>query len=193
LNFKNQFYRDWAGSDFEFERYLITYNQFFNLNKKNAKQILAMRATINVAAGDVPFEGQSVVGSDDIRGYSQGQYRADRNREREQCWNTAGAKQPAERLGWWRALTRGGLTEQNERDHRDEDCPNRAKGLAHEHLDLDPGERWKSAQRIGHRSVMFARSACLTSGNEVVTPACRIPPLIAILLRTTTIYRAATG
>jgi len=75
LNFKNQFYRNWAGSDFEFERYLITYNQFFKLRQKDEKQVLAIRATINVAAGDVPFEGQTVVGSDDIRGYSQGEYR----------------------------------------------------------------------------------------------------------------------
>jgi outer membrane protein assembly factor BamA len=75
LNFKNQFYRSWAGSDFEFEKYLFTYNQFFNLNKKNERQILAVRASLNIAAGDVPFEGQSVVGGDDIRGYSQGQFR----------------------------------------------------------------------------------------------------------------------
>jgi outer membrane protein assembly factor BamA len=77
LNFKNQFYRSWAGSDFEFERYLVTYNQFFNLSPKNEKNVLAVRASFNIAAGDVPFEGQSVVGSDDIRGYSQGKYRAD--------------------------------------------------------------------------------------------------------------------
>jgi outer membrane protein assembly factor BamA len=76
LNFKNQFYRSWAGSDYEFERYLITYNQFFKLDLKE-KQILAVRASLNISAGNVPFEGQSVVGSDDIRGYSQGKYRND--------------------------------------------------------------------------------------------------------------------
>ncbi len=75
LNFKNQFYRDWVGSDYQFERYIVTYNQFFKLTKQNDQQILAVRATFNVAAGDVPFEGQTVVGSDDIRGYSQGKYR----------------------------------------------------------------------------------------------------------------------
>ena len=89
LNFKNQFYRSWAGSDFEFERYLVTYNQFFKLSKKNEKQVLAMRATINVAAGDVPFEGQTVVGGDDIRGYSQGKYRNDQvyTLQAEYRWN----------------------------------------------------------------------------------------------------------
>src|SRR6187401_171536 len=89
LNFKNQFYRNWAGSDFEFERYLITYNQFFKLRQKDEKQVLAIRATINVAAGDVPFEGQTVVGSDDIRGYSQGKYRNDQvyTLQTEYRWN----------------------------------------------------------------------------------------------------------
>ena len=75
VNFKNQFYRDWVGSNYKFERYIVTYNQFFKLTKQNDQQILAVRATFNVAAGDVPFEGQTVVGSDDIRGYSQGKYR----------------------------------------------------------------------------------------------------------------------
>jgi outer membrane protein assembly factor BamA len=74
LNFKNQFYRSWAGSDYKFERYLVTYNQFFKLKET---QILAVRASLNIAAGNVPFEGQSVVGGDDIRGYSQGKYRND--------------------------------------------------------------------------------------------------------------------
>jgi len=64
------------GSDYEFERYIITYNQFFKLSKNSEKKVLAVRANINIAAGNVPFEGQTVVGGDDIRGYSQGKYRA---------------------------------------------------------------------------------------------------------------------
>ena len=89
LNFKNQFYRDWVGSDYEFERYVVTYNQFFKLTKKNEKQVLAMRANLNIAAGDVPFEGQTVVGGDDIRGYSQGKYRNDQvyTLQAEYRWN----------------------------------------------------------------------------------------------------------
>jgi outer membrane protein assembly factor BamA len=75
VNFKNQFYRDWVGSSYNFERYLITYNQFFKLTKENEKQVLAVRASFNIASGNVPFEGQTVVGGDDIRGYSQGKYR----------------------------------------------------------------------------------------------------------------------
>jgi outer membrane protein assembly factor BamA len=89
LNFKNQFYRDWAGSDYEFERYILTYNQFFKLSAKNDKQVLAARVNLNIAAGDVPFEGQTVVGSEDIRGYSQGQYRNDQvyTLQAEYRWN----------------------------------------------------------------------------------------------------------
>jgi outer membrane protein assembly factor BamA len=77
VNFKNQFYRSWVGSDYGFERYMVTYNQFFRLTKKDDKKVLAVRASFNIASGDVPFEGQSVVGGDDIRGYSQGKYRND--------------------------------------------------------------------------------------------------------------------
>jgi outer membrane protein assembly factor BamA len=77
LNFKNQFYRNWIGSDYEFVRYIITYSQFFRLSKENDKHVLVGRATANIATGDVPFEGQTVVGGDDIRGYSEGKYRND--------------------------------------------------------------------------------------------------------------------
>jgi hemolysin activation/secretion protein len=77
LNFKNQFYRSWVGSDYEFVRYIITYNQFFKLTENDDTKVLALRSTLNIATGDVPFEGQTVVGGDDIRGYSQGRYRND--------------------------------------------------------------------------------------------------------------------
>jgi len=89
LNFKNQFYRDWMGSDYKFERYIVSYNQFFKLSKKDDTKVLALRATFNVAAGDVPFEGQTVVGGDDIRGYSQGQFRNDQvyTLQTEYRWN----------------------------------------------------------------------------------------------------------
>jgi len=89
LNFKNQFYGSWVGSDYGFERYIVTYNQFFKLTKKDDRQVLAVRASLNIASGDVPFEGQTVVGGDDIRGYSQGQYRNDQvyTLQAEYRWN----------------------------------------------------------------------------------------------------------
>jgi hypothetical protein len=74
LNFKNQFYRDWYGSDNNFTRYVLTYNQFFDL-QKNEKKILVLRVNLNIATGDVPFQGEAIVGMDDLRGYSQGKYR----------------------------------------------------------------------------------------------------------------------
>jgi hypothetical protein len=88
FNFKNQFYRNWTGSDHNFTRYVLSYNQFFDLSG-NEKHILAVRANINIADGDVPFEGQSVVGGDDIRGYSQGKYRANQtySAQAEYRWN----------------------------------------------------------------------------------------------------------
>jgi hypothetical protein len=43
FNFKNQFYRDWVGSDHNFTRYVFTYNQFFDL-AKNEKHVLVVRA-----------------------------------------------------------------------------------------------------------------------------------------------------
>ncbi|HMG90305.1 MAG TPA: BamA/TamA family outer membrane protein [Chryseolinea sp.] len=89
VNFKNQFYGSWVGSDYGFERYVVTYNHFFKVTKKNDKQVLAVRASLNIASGDVPFEGQSVVGGDDIRGYSQGKYRNDHvyTMQAEYRWN----------------------------------------------------------------------------------------------------------
>ena len=92
LNFKNQFYRNWIGSDYEFVRYIITYNQFFKLGKTEINMCLVARATANIATGDVPFEGQTVVGGDDIRGYSQGKYRNDQvyTLQTEYRWNFYG-------------------------------------------------------------------------------------------------------
>jgi outer membrane protein assembly factor BamA len=88
FNFKNQFYRDWVGSDNKYTRYVISYNQFFDL-AKNEKHILAVRANFDIATGDVPFEGQGVVGMDDIRGYSQGKYRGNQvyTLQTEYRWN----------------------------------------------------------------------------------------------------------
>ncbi|MGQ7945911.1 BamA/TamA family outer membrane protein [Flavobacterium sp. WC2509] len=74
MNFKNQFYRDWIGSDSEFVRFQINYTQFFDL-KKDQRHVLLGRFNSEIGTGDVPFQGQSVVGRDDLRGYSQGKYR----------------------------------------------------------------------------------------------------------------------
>ncbi len=74
MNFKSQFYRDWTGSDNDFDRYQINYTQFFDL-LKDKRHILVARASLDIATGDVPFQAQGIVGRDDLRGYSQGQFR----------------------------------------------------------------------------------------------------------------------
>jgi hypothetical protein len=70
---KGSFYREWMGSDDNFNRYALTYNHYFTL--KNERNILATRFNASIATGEVPFLGQNVVGQDDIRGYSSGKYR----------------------------------------------------------------------------------------------------------------------
>ena len=44
---------------------------------------------MNIATGDVPFEGQNIVGRDDIRGYKDGKHRADQvnSLQSEYRWN----------------------------------------------------------------------------------------------------------
>ncbi len=39
--------------------------------------MLVSRLFTDIAAGEVPFNGENVVGQDDLRGYSQGRYRAE--------------------------------------------------------------------------------------------------------------------
>jgi outer membrane protein assembly factor BamA len=92
LNFKNQFYGSYIGSDYNFARYIVTYNQYFKIGKTETRQVLVARATLNIATGNVPFEGQTVVGGDDIRGYSQGKYRNDQvyTLQSEYRWNFYG-------------------------------------------------------------------------------------------------------
>jgi len=73
ITFTNNFYRDWIGSDNKFESFNMTYNHFIPI--KSSNDIIAARFHTSIATGDVPFQGQNVVGQDDIRGYSEGRYR----------------------------------------------------------------------------------------------------------------------
>jgi outer membrane protein assembly factor BamA len=70
---KASFYRDWMGSDDDFNRYELSHNHYFTL--KNKRNILVARFYATISTGNVPFLGQNVVGQDDIRGYSSGKYR----------------------------------------------------------------------------------------------------------------------
>jgi hypothetical protein len=73
IEFKNYFYRGWMSNDNNFEKFQLTYNHYHSL--KNERHVLATRFKAAIATGDVPFQGQNVVGQDDIRGYSSGKYR----------------------------------------------------------------------------------------------------------------------
>lgn len=76
IEYKNNFIREVFGSTSEFDRFEIAANYFWDI-KKNSKSILVSRIYANIASGDVPFEGQSFIGMDDLRGYSKGEFRGD--------------------------------------------------------------------------------------------------------------------
>ncbi|GGH77473.1 BamA/TamA family outer membrane protein [Phaeocystidibacter marisrubri] len=67
------FYGDAIGSDNDFQKVQLTYNHYYPIVDET--QILATRVRVESSIGDVPFQGQSVIGQDDIRGYSSGKYR----------------------------------------------------------------------------------------------------------------------
>ena len=62
------------GSSSNYSNINFQYNKFFKQGEKNT---LLLRAYGQAAVGDVPFAGQNIVGRDDLRGYSNGKYRAD--------------------------------------------------------------------------------------------------------------------
>jgi hypothetical protein len=86
LNFKTAHYRDAWGSDFIFDQYEFDFTKFFYINDH---KVVAGRVAAFVAAGDVPFEGQYVVGREDIRGYTNGKNRANQvyDIQAEYRWN----------------------------------------------------------------------------------------------------------
>ncbi|WP_152287662.1 BamA/TamA family outer membrane protein [Flavicella marina] len=61
------------GSTSNYTNITLEYNKYFKQGKRNT---LLVRAYGQAAVGDVPFAGQNVVGRDDLRGYSNGKYRA---------------------------------------------------------------------------------------------------------------------
>jgi len=73
VSFLNDFYRTWLNSEDNFESFELTYNHYYPL--KTERKIIVTRVKAAITTGDVPFQGQNVVGQDDIRGYSNGRYR----------------------------------------------------------------------------------------------------------------------
>ncbi len=72
--FENSFIREAFGATQDFNKYKVVFNHFLDL-RKNSKSILVSRFYADVASGDVPFQGQNVIGRDDLRGYAQGEFR----------------------------------------------------------------------------------------------------------------------
>lgn len=120
FNFKNFLYRDEWGSDFRFEQYEVDFTRFFFIDDH---RVIAARGAAFIAAGDVPFEGQYVVGREDIRGYTNGKHRGNQvySLQGEYRWNFHGkwgtvmfaglatAVDEVKEIGWGGLLPGGGV------------------------------------------------------------------------------------
>lgn len=69
----DKFFQNWMGNDSNFVQIEFSYNFYFNF--KSEKRVMVLRYYSKSSFGKVPFQGQNVIGGDDIRGYSQGKYR----------------------------------------------------------------------------------------------------------------------
>jgi len=73
-NLKYFTYPEFMGNEVESNKIEIDHNQYFPF--RNNQDVLAARAYVGLGLGDLSFNQQFIVGRrDDIRGYSQGQYR----------------------------------------------------------------------------------------------------------------------
>jgi hypothetical protein len=79
-------YLESFGSSSQYHRIEIEMNKYFHLNSKS---VIMGRIYGIASMGDVPFSGRNVVGRDDMRGYSNGRYRANQvyNIQTEYRWN----------------------------------------------------------------------------------------------------------
>jgi len=84
--FNTTSYLEALGSTSQYHKLETAFNKYF---KFNSKSILLARFFGVVSLGDVPFSGENVVGRDDLRGYSNGKYRANQvyNVQTEYRWN----------------------------------------------------------------------------------------------------------
>jgi outer membrane protein assembly factor BamA len=99
MNLRTGHYRDAWGSDYIYDKYEFDFTKFFGISDS---QVVAARCAAFVATGDVPFEGQYVVGRDDIRGYTNGMHRGEQvyDLQGEYRWNVHGK---------WGAVAFGGV------------------------------------------------------------------------------------
>jgi len=73
LNFRYKHFGEKWGSAYNYDQYEFDFTKFFALSEL---EVIAARITARVATGDVPFEGQYVIGRENIRGYTNGKHRA---------------------------------------------------------------------------------------------------------------------
>ncbi|MFD1294158.1 BamA/TamA family outer membrane protein [Lutibacter holmesii] len=66
-------YLEALGSTSNYHNISFEYNKYFQQGERNT---LLLRAYAQISLGDVPFSGKNIVGRDDLRGYSNGKYRA---------------------------------------------------------------------------------------------------------------------
>ena len=64
---------EWLENEFVSEKIEVEYNKY--LSMQNARDVLAFRGKLGVGLGDLAFEQQFIVGNEDIRGYTQGEFR----------------------------------------------------------------------------------------------------------------------
>ena len=86
VNFWSLWNRDAIGSDLDYDIYWIEVNGFREYRKNH---VIAARVHSRIATGDVPFEDESVFFYVDLRGYTDGRYRADQRHtlQAEYRWN----------------------------------------------------------------------------------------------------------
>ena len=68
-------YPEWFGNDVGANKILSEYNQYFPM--RDGTDVLAARFAGKFGLGNIAFEQQQTIGSEDIRGYSEGKYRGD--------------------------------------------------------------------------------------------------------------------
>lgn len=61
------------GSSDQYHKIEMQYNKYFSLSSKS---VILLRAFGIISVGDVPFSGKNIVSRDDMRGYTNGKYRA---------------------------------------------------------------------------------------------------------------------
>lgn len=92
-NFNYNFYPDFFGNEVSSNKITIDHNQYFSARQN--KDIFAARLFLGIGIGELDFNQQFILGGNDLRGYSQGEYRGEQlyALQGEYRWN------PTERFG----------------------------------------------------------------------------------------------